>query len=580
MSGNLSRIPFLKEISPRALRAAEKDATWFSIPGGGNLFDEGASSDSIYFLLSGTLGAFRRGTDGRIEFLGHIRPGEPVGEMAMLAGEPHSNSVFAVRDSEVIKLPRATFMRLIRSSPDVLERLSRILLIRLRQSRRQNLRAEPKVFALTAASPTIDLRLRARMLKESLDKIGLKAVIVGEEVGHQSAAFFDDLEANYHIVILISTLGDNAWFRLSMRQADRVWVLARPDARPSIPLFPDETSPAKTFRLIDVVMIEHGNGRRVSLPTEWLDAAGAARLFHWKGLGAEGTDRLARVMAGRSVGVVLSGGGARAYAHIGVIRALREAGVPIDFAGGASMGAIVAACVAKGWSDEEIDRRIRAAFVDSNPLGDYTLPVVSLVKGKRVDKRLKEHFQDGCITELDIPFFAVSTNLTDGATRLHTRGELRKTLRATIALPGILPPVVDDGEVLVDGAVLNNFPVDVLRNLHRGFIVGCDVARAPEGLAADDFIDPPEFAGWVAKHGMSAAPPIASLLMRSATVNVNPNDGRELTDILVLPDLPDVDLRDWTDYDRVVEAGYEATKKALESARGPFARLMSRKETA
>ena len=574
MTSILSRVPYLKDIPARTLKAAEKDMSWFSVPGGGNLFDEGASSDAIYFVLSGTLGAFRRSMDGRIEFLGHIRPGEPVGEMAMLAGEPHSNSVFAIRDSEVVKLPRATFMRLVRSSPEVMEKISRTLLVRLRQSRRQRVRAEPKVFALTAASPTIDLRLRARLISEALARLGLKAAIVGDEGDHKSAEYFDDLEANHDIVILISTMGDNNWFRLSLRQADRIWVIGRPDARPSSPLLPDETSPAKRFRFIDIVLIEHNNGRRVSTPADWIDASGAARCFRWKGLGADESDRLARIMAGRSIGLVLSGGGARAYAHIGLVRALREIGCPIDFVGGASMGAIVAACVAKGWNDDEIDYRIRKAFVESNPLGDYTLPVVSLVRGKRVDRRLKEHFGDGCITDLEMPFFAVSTNLNDGAIRMHTRGVLRQALRATISLPGILPPVVDNGEVLVDGAVLNNFPVGIMKDTHRGYTIGCDVARAPEGLQASDFVNPPNFFGWVMRHGISSPPPIASLLMKTATINVDPNEGRSHADILVLPDLPDIDLRDWQDYDRTVEAGYESAKASLANASGPIARIL------
>ncbi|MAI89727.1 patatin-like phospholipase family protein [Ponticaulis sp.] len=574
---NLARIPLLKDIPARSLRAAEAQAVWFSVPGGGTLFDEGTSSDSIYFVLSGTLGAFRRAADGRVEFLGHIRPGEPVGEMAMLAGEPHSNSVLAVRDTEVIKLPRQTFMKMVRSSPEVMERLSRILLLRLRQTRRSNnQRGEPKVFALTAASPTIDLKLRARVLAEALARLGLSAAIVGEEAEHQGASYFDALEASNDIVILTSTMGNSAWFKLSLRQADRIWVLARPDARPSTPLLPDENSPAKNFRLIDVVLIEHSNGRRVSEPPEWLDAAGAARCFHWGGVQGNDCNRLARVMAGRSVGVVFSGGGARAYSHIGVVRALREFNCPIDFVGGASMGAVIGACVAKGWDDDEIEFRIRKAFVESNPLGDYTLPVVSMVKGKRVDDRLKEHFGDTNIPDLHLPYFAVSTNLTTGAIHLHTRGRLRDALRATIALPGILPPFVENGEVLVDGAVLNNFPVNIMRQTHRGFIIGCDVARTPEGLAADDFIDPPGFAGWVLQHGMSEAPPIASLLMRTATLSVDPNAGRELTDILVVPELPNLDLRDWEEYDRAVEAGYESTREALSRAGGPIARLMKR----
>src|SRR5690606_26256292 len=180
----------------------------------------------------------------------------------------------------------------------------------------------------------------------------------------------------------------------------------------------------------------------------------AARIFYWR----HDADiaRLARVMAGLSVGLVLSGGGARAYAHIGAIRALREHGAPIDFVGGSSMGAIIGAGVALGWSDDEIHERVHDAFVKSNPLGDFRLPVVALAAGDRVESRLAAHFGDARIEELHTPFFAVSSNLTTGAVRIHRSGLVRDALRASSALPGILPPVVQDGEVLVDGAVLDN----------------------------------------------------------------------------------------------------------------------------
>ncbi|MCR6644174.1 MAG: patatin-like phospholipase family protein [Terricaulis sp.] len=204
-------------------------------------------------------------------------------------------------------------------------------------------------------------------------------------------------------------------------------------------------------------------------------------------------------------------GGARAYAHIGVVRALREAGLPFDTVGGTSMGAIIAACVAMGWDDDEIERRIRKAFVESNPLGDYVLPVVGLVRGRRVEDRLAEHFGDTLIEDLGAPFFCVSTDLVAGAARVHRAGLLRHALRATISLPGILPPVLEGNHsLLVDGAVVKNFPVDIMKDMHRGPIVGVDVA-VREGIDPEDFRDPPGFMGWVAAHGFQSAPPIASL---------------------------------------------------------------------
>ena len=97
-------------------------------------------------------------------------------------------------------------------------------------------------------------------------------------------------------------------------------------------------------------------------------------------------------------------------------------------------------------------------------------------------------------------------------------------------------------------------------------MIGCDVARAPQGLDASEFVNPPGFFGWVFRHGFSSPPPIAGLLMRSATVSINPTAGRELVDFLILPELQDIELRDWKAYDAAVEAGYLAAMNALKQS--------------
>lgn len=571
---DLKTIPLLKDVSQRAMRSAGKEARWFSLPAGQPLFLAGELADAMYFVVSGALGAFGANN----EFIGHIRPGEPVGEMALFLGgidqdgdgiaedKPHTGSVYALRDSEVVALSRAGWNRLVRDEPELLEGMIRIILRRLGRSGQRDMATVPKVYTLLATSPTIDPRQRARALREALLKFGQKVAIVDEVQGDEKpAAYFDELEQNFDTVILIAAVGDTNWFRLATRQADRIWVLARGDARPSVPLMPEDESPAQRLKLVDVILIHPGAERKAARPQEWRIAAGANRLFHWYGDSAGDAMRLARVMAGRSVGIVLSGGGARAYSHIGVVRAIREKGIPIDFAGGASMGAVIAACVAMGWSDSEIDWRIRKAFVESNPLGDYNLPVVGMVKGKRVNARLDEHFGDTEIGDLQMPFYALSTNLTSGKVHIHKSGSLRQALRATISLPGILPPVVDGDDIFVDGAVLNNFPVETMRELHQGFVIGCDVGGQPEGLNKEEFIRPLSFWQWVVRNGFSSPPPIAGLLMRAATVRNDPRLGRDLADVMILPDLPGIELRDWTAYDDAVEAGYVAAKAALET---------------
>ena len=571
MKPRLADIPFLKGADPAVLASLEDETEWFSAPAGWAILSAGDPPDGVWFLISGSLAAFRPADHGGHQLLGYIRPMEPVGEMALIAREPHSASVFAMRDSELIRLPAAAFERLVDHHPRLMEQLAQLMLRRARQNGRTGARAEPKVYALISTSPTIDLKLRARTLQNALKRLGKTVSIVGEEGQDMVSAWFDALEHDHDAVFLISPIADTPWFRTCLRQADRIWILARADARPSLPLLPiEEASPARQFRLVDVVLLHHGMDRKGATTDEWRTACDAARVFHWRGLEDEDCARLARVVARRAIGLVMSGGGARAYAHIGVVRALREAGLPFDIIGGTSMGAIVAACAAMGWDDDEIETRIRKAFVESNPLGDYVLPVVSLSRGHRVADRLRENFGETLIEDLNVPFFAISTNLVAGAVRVHRAGLLRNALRASIALPGILPPVVE-GEhgLLVDGAVMRNFPVEELKELHRGPIIGVDVAQRG-GIDPEDFRDPPGFFGWIAAHGWAAAPPIASLLMRAATLAVDPWEGRSGADLLVVPDMPDVDLRDWKRFDEAVAAGYEATVAALQRPHGLF----------
>jgi NTE family protein len=580
MKPSLAEIPFLSAAPPDLLAAIDEETEWFSVPSGWPILTAGEAPDGVWFLVSGSLAAFRPADKGGHRLLGYVRPGEPVGEMALIAREPHTSSVFAMRDSELLKLSPDAFEQLIQSQPKLMEHVARLMLTRARVDARAGARADPKVYALISTSPTIDIKLRARVLQAGLQRLGARAVIVTPEDQQalssegMNSAWFDALERDNDAVFLVTPIADTPWFRACLRQADRLWFFARADARPSLPLLPPEDpSPARQFRLVDLVLLHHGADRKAASTNEWSNACEAMRVFHWRDMNDADTARLARVVARRSVGLVLSGGGARAYAHIGVVRALREAGLPFDVIGGTSMGAIIAACVAMGWPDDEIEQRITKAFVESNPLGDYTLPVVSLVKGRRVDDRLQEAFGETLIEDLDVPFFAVSTDLVSADMRVHRGGLLRRALRASISLPGILPPVVDGDGLLVDGAVLRNFPVDVLKDIHRGPIIGVDVALR-DGIDPEDFRDPPGFMGWIAAHGFQSAPPIASLLMRAATLKIDPWEGRSGADLLIVPDMPDVDLRNWKRFDDVVAAGYEAAVAALQRPHGLFQPLV------
>ena len=291
-----------------------------------------------------------------------------------------------------------------------------------------------------------------------------------------------------------------------------------------------------------------------------------ARLFQVHAGDAGDLDRLARVYSGRSIGLALSGGGARAYAHVGVLRALEELGVTPDFLVGTSMGAVIAAGAAMGWGSEELDRRIRDAFVESSPLSDIAFPLVAMTHGREVEQRLATHFGETQISDLWRPFACVSTDLTTGDAFTHRSGLLRAALRASISLPGILPPVVIDDHVHVDGALVANLPVEMLRDQHDGPNIAVDVAEMA-GLTPAELELNPGGLRWLTSGAFLKGPPIVSVLIRSATLpsvrsaHAHQPDPLE---IAINPQLDAVQLQDWKAYDLAVEAGYRAAMAQAE----------------
>lgn len=558
---HLRNLPFFASLSAGTLNDIADASVWQSLPGGWELFSQEAEAQALHINLSGRLIVVRETAEGDEEVIGYVRRGEPVGEMAILSGAPRSASVYALRDTELLSVSRADVERLIEKHGDFAAALARLVLSRTRRPEESFQRGAPRIFALIGTSPSIDIDARAKDLAARISAYKLNVTWIPCSDTAPDSRDFDLTENAHDIVLLAARVDHSSWYRFVQRHADRFLVFARRDARPSspFPLTMEAGARARKFRLVDLVMLHEGAPSGAT--AEWMNVIGASRVFNCRS--PRCFNRLARIIAGKSIGLVLSGGGARAYAHIGAVKAMREKGVPIDFICGASMGAVIAACVAIDWPQGEMEERIKKAFVASNPLGDHVLPVVALTRGARVETRLKEHFGDARIEDLKTPFFCVSSDVVDGAAHVHNAGLLREALRASIALPGILPPVVDDGALLVDGAVINNFPTDLMTTLHRGLTIGVDVAR--EGMIdIDAFRDPPGFFSWVARHGFSDAPPIVSLLMRAATARRERFEKPRPADIMIAPPVPGVELRDWKEYDAAVENGYQTALAAIE----------------
>ena len=574
----LKSFALLDNVGDVALKNLLAEANWFALPGGTMLERDGENNAALFLVVTGSLGVFTSDEAGQRHLIAHVPAGETVGEMSLIApSNSHSAQLVALRDTELLRISPDGFEALIGRHPRVMMNLMQMLVRRLKDATRGTDKARPRTFAIVPLQDGLGEVPIAHRLARALADIGIRAAVLDAQASEQSAEWFNTFEAAHDIVFYRGDAPDSPWTHLCLRQADRIFLLAR--ANQPLPLAPLDM-PAFKARAsgLPQLLLLHPDGASAVLPEHFTTRSGLFSSHHHLRAGHAGdVARVARFIAGRAVGLVLAGGGARGFAHIGIIKALKEAGVPFDNLGGTSMGAIIAAGLAREWGLEEMKERMRAVFVDDNPLSDFTLPLIALVRGKKVSQRLREHFDEVCIEELPLPFFAVSSDLTTGRIHVHREGKLWRALRASVALPGILPPVTHHGHLLVDGGVMNNLPVDVMREQGaQGPIIACDVTGEVDMQAQDPRYG--ERPWWrLLSQRMRGSPSIVSILMRSGTVGSEAQRRivREQCDFLIEPPMPDINLRDWKKFDQSIQEGYDTARACIEKYGIPLTHVMA-----
>ncbi len=562
----LASFPIMHRIGERALAEMLAHAQWFSLPGGAVLVREGDNDQAVFIVVAGSLGVFTHDELGNDHFVATVPAGETVGEMSVLAGDAHAAKLVALRDSELLRIGKRQFEALLLRHPRLSMNLMRLLVQRLRQTTRRSVKVQhARTIALVPLQPGIDCRALGAGLVHAFGDMAIKAGALGQDTTQRASDWFARFETDHDVVLYVGDAPESRWTQLCLRQADRVFLVARAGEPLPTHWRVQESLGRLKRRLPELLLLKSPHALGMSATAGGLN--GPYGLHHYlRENDKSDVARFARILTGRAVGLVLAGGGARGFAHIGVIKALRQAGVPFDIIGGSSMGAIVAAGVAMGWDHEELSRRVRHAFVQSNPLSDFTLPLVAVLRGKKVTKLLHEHFADTRIEDLHRTYFCVSSNLTMGRAAVHTDGLLWRALRATVAIPGLLPPIVHEKNLLVDGGLMNNFPVDVMATYAQGPVIGVDVAGNEALVAeAENFSDQP----WLSlfRQQLRGAPSIVSILMRSGTVGNETQRrlAREQTDLLFDPPLPGIGLRSWQAFDQAVEAGYAHASQIIDT---------------
>jgi predicted acylesterase/phospholipase RssA/CRP-like cAMP-binding protein len=578
----------LGTIDAPLLGELEAMAEWRHLRRGELLWEQDTTGDALYLVISGRLRTLRIDKNGAATVLAEAGRGEIAGEMAFFGCEPRGERVEAVRDSVLVGFTRDEFDRLVARRPSVIRQVTRLVIDRVGGGRASTAGRVINV-AVVPISPGAPLEAFCQRLGAALGAHGRVLHLTAEGVDQRMAeagiaqawddgqeterllAWLEARETDHRFVLYQADATPTAWTRRCMRQADRVLLLARAGDDPA-PGAVERALLALEDRATDAyetLVLVHPDGSRLPAGTAaWLQPRRAREHHHVRWDRDADLARVARALAGKAVGVVLGGGGARGFAHIGVLRALAEAGVPIDWIGGTSMGAGIAAQYAFGVPPEDLLALNRRIYLEWQPQKQLTFPLIALVDNRLAAVCGERVYGDAHIEDLWTPYFCVTSNLSTAEMGVHRTGLLRKYVLASASIPVFAPPVLEGSHMLVDGALLNNVPTDVMRQQ------GCGVVLASEVSVDDDarFLADRVPTGWEVLRGRfrRGIPPIAfpgilEVAMRASLLHSNWREKAALeeADFCLHPPVDLFGLMEFERMDDVARVGYEYAREAL-----------------
>lgn len=586
----LRTVPLFASMSAPQLRDLEGHLQWLYLPGGRQLMKQGDEPDGLYIVIGGRLRYEVADESGRVLRRGDFGRGDIVGELALVTGEARSATVHALRDCELVKLTQSAVKRMLKHSPRVVLSLTKMIADRINRPTGE-VRGKPFTsIAIIPITPMVVAGEVAAGLETALKHFGrvarIDAAQIDRTLGAGSAAaenddprsegivaYLSSREEETDFLLLEGSIDASAWNERCIRGADRVLLLA--DAKDDPRLSPVEVrylGPASSIQTPRELILIQAPEKLVADGTRrFLEPRRLERHHHIRRGNRHDVERLARHLSGRSVGLVLGGGGARGMAHIGVIEAFIRRGLPIDMICGTSAGALIGGLFALHGETQTIRRLVKKHLVASNPLNDYTFPFLSIVRGVKYARTLDEVFQGTLIEDLLIPYCAVATNLTVSEEAVFDRGPVWKAVRASTSLPGIVPPLYEQGQMFVDGGLLNNLPVDVLQARRAGKILAVDVSGARLNqdeqygrlVEAESSAEGPGFLRSLmnrmrSRENRLVVPTLGSILLRSTMVGsvLKVKKARSDADIYVRLPVEKFGLLDWPSVEALIEIGF------------------------
>lgn len=540
------------------------------------LFHQRDNDNSLYIVLSGRFRALAEQSDGTLHALGDIGEGEPIGEFALFMAEPRSASVVAIRKSIVLELKEKEYHQIVASHPAFSTKLTRFVVNRLRRnSLQQHLETSAKNIAVINLQSGNDITEYTEAIKAQFESLNVSIQILDHEshANLELQTMYDTLEQHDGLNFLVSSDEDLAWSRQCIIYADLVVMAADFYADSSLQEIEkqlDLYSNNILNKKIYLLLLHPEDAKFPQNTRRWFENRKINLHIHYRKNHGPDIRRFARILANKAIGLVLGGGGAKGFAHLGAILALYEEGLEIDFLGGTSAGALYG--LTASFSDFDKDRihhYSRESAESKLTSNDFTIPLLSIMSGKKMSNYVKKMMGDTYLEDFWVGSYCVSTNYSNSTIKIHERGLARKQIEASIAIPGIYPPVVIDNQLHVDGGVVDNLPIETMYKYPVQHIIAISLSQLRTQEV--DFDETPTASKliWnkIAGKKKYRIPGISSILVNSLTLNSRQKQEMTKSGVAIYleMELKGIGMLDDTKWKEIVKKGHDQMKNALEN---------------
>jgi predicted acylesterase/phospholipase RssA len=542
--------------------------------GGEYLFHQGDVESVLYIVLSGRLRAIQEDAKG-VRILGDIGEGEPVGEFALFTGEPRMASVLAIRKSTVLEIDQQEYLDLVSKNPTLANSMTRFVINRLRRNTfQQNHSTPPKNIVLINLQADHDLSPWTIDMEVYFKENGIPVQVFDHESQEaiNDQEFFDSLERYSGVNIFICSETNLKWSNQCLVYADLVILVTDFQANPDpyqIEKELDLYSQNILNKKIYLVFLHEKDSAMPKGTSKWLEHRTINLHVHLREGHLGDIRRFCRIITHNATGLVLGGGGTKGYAHIGVLKALQQKGIEIDFLGGTSAGAIYG--ISMSFSDfdfPKIEAITQHAVESKLTSNDVSLPILSFLSGKKVKRFVKNLFGEYDLEDIWVNSYCVSTNFSRASAVIHENGPIWRNVMASMAIPGIFPPVVIDQYLHVDGAVMDNLPIEPMYRFPISKIIAVSLSGIIDRKVEYENIPGNWSLFWDKVSGKKKykLPGVGSMIINS--LMLNSNQKQEVTKSKVSHycelNLKGVGLLDESKWKEILKKGYDQTNEYLE----------------